>query len=670
MEKQILLELQRMKQIMGYDRSNPSSVIFEQDLKLDNYVDAVSGTNDIKNQPKSKVGPFDEYSTLEIGPEKNKEYPTVMAAPIKIVYDPYKGNTQMKRFQTGTTAKNFISDIKTFGPNEKLTDGTPAPEGVEYIERNNKKYCMPVKEFWDDVHIQGQYIYQFTNPKTSSVFTMRLKLSGAGQAPVQGVAMSGAEAAMKCKGGRNGWNFEMTENGMAFFKKGSGEPYGSDPEETETKSDFDTWWDSGWGIAIEIGVGILASLVSGGLAGILLTAARAGRIAGLLGRTILALDKMRYLGGGVTMLTVLTESLVEAGLMIPIAVYQFGRGNDSDGVLAIALSFLPFFTNVPVVSKYIKSGKIFRKSDAETIMKKVAQEGGFEVLDESKEKTANFLLGLTDDQKEMYKTAVTMLKESPDDFEKGLVEVFNREGDKIVEGIKNNKKLDKSALDKIGNALDQNVNLRSGTGFLPQFVRAAVPIAGLFVLPTVMLFDYLKTKGLSDKAAGELTNQFTSAIENSTYIAKINELHMKLGLGVQATEEVVLETLKAQVESNPDMVNEIIKNDAVTKQYMDPAKIEADAKKNLQKTTQIILDEWAKIEQNDTETLDLFAELEIADKKTAINAKIVNKGFTIKTWDDTKNNSVWKFTTNNNESGEVKFTNEVFAIFVNGKEIS
>jgi len=458
MEKQILLELHRIKEIMGYDRSNPKDFIFEQDFE--------GGDGSVEFKPRTEVGNFEDYKILEIGPGSNKKYPTIMAAPIKIVYDPYKG-PELKKFQPGTTAKNFVSNVKTFGSGEQLSDGTPAPEGVEYIELEDKKLCLPSKEFWDEAHVKDQYVYQFKNPKTESVFTMRLSLSAEGQAFINGVAMSGKEAAMKCKGGRNGWNFKVNESGMAFFKKGTLEPYGNKPEEMETKSDFDTWWDSGWGIVIEIGVGILASIVSGGLAGVLLTAARAGRLIGLLGRTILYLDKVRYLGGSVTLLTVLTESLVEAGLMIPIAAYQFNRGNDSDGVLAIALSFLPFFTNIPAVSKYIKSGKIFRKSDAEVVMQKVAAEGGFEVLDQSKEKTAALLLSLTDDQQEMYKTAVTMLKESPGDFEKGLIEVFNKEGDKIADNIAKNKNLDKSVSQKIKDIAKENISLRSGTGILP-----------------------------------------------------------------------------------------------------------------------------------------------------------------------------------------------------------
>jgi hypothetical protein len=670
MEKQILLELQRMKQIMGYDRSNPSSVIFEQDLKLDNYVDAVSGTNDIKNQPKSKVGTFDEYGVLEIGPESNKKYPTIMAKPIKIVYDPYVGEPQIKRFKVGTTAKNFISEVKTFGLGEKLSDGTPAPEGVEYIEKNNKKYCLPSKEFWDDVHVKEQYIYQFTNPKTNSIFTMRLKLSSAGQAFIDGVAMSGAEAAMKCKGGRNGWNFEITQNGMAFFKKGSGEPYESDPKETETISDFDTWWDSGWGIAIEIGVGVLASLVTGGLAGVLLTAARAGRIVGLLGRTILALDKMRYLGGGVTMLTVLTESLVEAGLMIPIAVYQFSRGKDSDGVLSIALSFLPFFTNVPAVSKYIKSGKIFRKSDAETIMQKVTQEGGFEVLDASKEKTANFLLSLTPDQQEMYKAAVTMLKESPDDFSKGLIEVLNKEGDKITEGIAKNKKLDKTALEKVAEVAKENVSIRSGTGILPQFVRAGIPIAGLFVLPTVFIFDYFKSVGLSEKTAGELTNQFGETIEGSKYLAKINTLHEKLGLGIETTNEVVLDTLKKQIAENPNMIKEIIASDAVQKKYFNQDKINKDAMEIVKAEQKKYKDAFLGGQTNETIILDIMDEIGIMDKQIAIIEKINTKNYDVEKWDDTSNNTNWKFTTTDGKPGLVNFLKDgTFEVLINNINI-
>lgn len=669
MEKQILLELQRMKQIMGYDRSNPIDVIFEQDTKLDAYVDSVSGANKIKDQPKSKLGPFDEYPKMEIGPETNKEYSTIMTTPIEIIYDPYK-EPQLKRFQSGTTSKNFISNVKTFGPNEKLTNGKPAPEGVDYIEKGDKKYCLPVKEFWDDVHVKGQYIYQFTNPKTSSVFTMRLKLSSVGQVFVNGVAMSGVDAATTCVGGRNGWNFETSEGGMAFFKKGSGEPYGSDSNEVETKSDFDTWWDSGYGIAIEIGIGVLASLVSGGLAGVLLTAARAGRIVGLLARTILALDKLRYLGGGVTVLTVLTESLVEAGLMIPIAAYQFSRGKDSDGVLSIALSFLPFFMNVPVVSKYIKSGKVFRKSDAETIMQKVGQEGGFEVLDASREKTANFLLSLTPDQQEMYKVAVTMLKESPDDFSKGLIEVLNKEGDKITQEIAKNKNLDKSVLDKIGNVLDQNVNLRSGTGFLPQFVRAAIPIAGLFVLPTVFIFDYFKSLGLSEKTAGELTNQFGVAIEGSEYLAKINTLNEKLGLGIEATNEVVLDTLKKQIAENPNMIKEIIASDAVQKKYFNQDKINKDAMEIVKAEQKKYKDAFLGGQTNETIILDIMDEIGIMDKQIAIIEKINTKNYDVEKWDDTSNNTNWKFTTTDGKPGLVNFLKDgTFEVLINNINI-
>jgi hypothetical protein len=660
MEKQILLELHRIKQIMGYDRSNPKDFIFEQDFE--------GGDGSVEFKPRTEIGNFEEYKTLEIGPESNKEYPTIMAVPIKIVYDPYKG-PELKKFQPGTTAKSFVSNVKTFSSGEQLSDGTPAPEGVEYIELEDKKLCLPSKEFWDEVHVKNQYIYQFKNPKTESIFTMRLSLLPEGKAFIDNIPMSGKEAAMKCKGGKNGWVFKMNENGMVFFKKGTLEAYGGAPEELETKSDFDTWWDSGWGIAIEVGVGILASIVSGGIAGVLLSAARFGRIAGWLGRTILYLDKLRYLGGSTTLLTVITESLVEAGLMIPIAIYQSNRGNDSDAVLAIALSFLPFFTNVPAVSKAIKTGKVFRRTDAEKIMQKVQAEGGFEVLDESKEKTATFLLGLTDDQQEMYKTAVTMLKESPAEFEKGLIEVFNKEGDVIADNIAKNKNLDKSVSQKVIDFAKENVSVRSGTGILPQFVRAGVPIAGLFVMPTVMVFNYLKSKGLSDNAAGELTNQYTDAVANSEYIKKLNKLHEKLGLGTQQSEKVVIETLQNLIEKNPEITKDVMASDVVQKKYFDSVKVDEEAKLVVKKDENTIIDAMYNF-NNDLESLNIVAELKIIDKRKAIGLITSEKGFTINSWDDTNNEKLWKFITNNNEKGEVKFEGDKYFIIINGKTIN
>jgi hypothetical protein len=370
------------------------------------------------------------------------------------------------------------------------------------------------------------------------------------------------------------------------------------------------------------------------------------------------------------MLTVLTESLVEAGLMIPIAVYQFSRGKDSDGVLSIALSFLPFFTNVPAVSKYIKSGKIFRKSDAETIMQKVTQEGGFEVLDASKEKTANFLLSLTPDQQEMYKAAVTMLKESPDDFSKGLIEVLNKEGDKITEGIAKNKKLDKTALEKVAEVAKENVSIRSGTGILPQFVRAGIPIAGLFVLPTVFIFDYFKSVGLSEKTAGELTNQFGETIEGSKYLAKINTLHEKLGLGIETTNEVVLDTLKKQIAENPNMIKEIIASDAVQKKYFNQDKINKDAMEIVKAEQKKYKDAFLGGQTNETIILDIMDEIGIMDKQIAIIEKINTKNYDVEKWDDTSNNTNWKFTTTDGKPGLVNFLKDgTFEVLINNINI-
>jgi len=656
MNKEILFELNRMKSLMNLINEQGSA-----DINIDRL-------NQQQLGPKTQVGIFDEYRKMDIGPESNKNYPTIMTTKIPIIYDPIKG-PQLKVFEPGTTAKNFIPNVKVFNSGEKLSNNSDAPVGNEYIEKGGKKFCLPVKAFWDEIHNKHRYIYQFTNPKTGSVFHMKLVQQK--KTVVKGKETTGYNASINCLGGNNGWEFLLTpETKMTFFKRGTNEPYGNDGNELSVKSEFDTWWDSGWGTAIEIGVGVLASVVTGGIATFLVTAAKAGRLWGALNSAVLFLDKINYLGGSATLLKILTESLVEAGLMTPIAIYQFSKGNDSDGVLSLTLSFLPFLTNIPKVSKFIKTGKVFRSSDSEIIIKKIKDVGGYDVLNSNKEKTIEFLKTLTIDQQAMYQAAVSLLKESPEVVEKGIIEVLNKNGDEILDKIIKNKNIDRSTRQKLIYHVKENVNVFTGGGILPQFVRTAIPVVGISI-PVVLYFNYLKEKGLSDKLAGELTNQFNDTVVNSEYLKKLIELNKKLGLGVPLTDKILFETLKNQVESNPEKIEEFIKNDKVQEMFFTTEKIEQTVKETvLPKMNEEYMQLGSK-NLLDAEMIKLFNEFNIANEIELINNNILSKTkHRIEKIVDDSNPKSWKFITTTQENGILNFLdNGTREVYINNVKI-
>ena len=115
----------------------------------------------------------DDYERVDIGP--GTDYPTMMTIVIPIMRELGK-TPQLKSFTPGTTGKSFIKDVKAFKKGDLLSDGSPAPEGQEYIVNNDYKLCLPSKKWWDE-HTNNNYVYQFKNPKNGKTFNLKLNLS-------------------------------------------------------------------------------------------------------------------------------------------------------------------------------------------------------------------------------------------------------------------------------------------------------------------------------------------------------------------------------------------------------------------------------------------------------------------------------------------------------------
>jgi hypothetical protein len=111
------------------------------------------------------------------------------------------------------------------------------------------------------------------------------------------------------------------------FKEFSLENYG----EEFGRSEFDIWYDSGWGIAIQIGGAILVGIISGGI-GTLLTA----------GMESLLAARAIVLGAE------LAGELIYA---IPEAIYLKNRGMNTASTIVLLFSLLPLFNRLGLVKR-------------------------------------------------------------------------------------------------------------------------------------------------------------------------------------------------------------------------------------------------------------------------------------------------------------------------------
>jgi hypothetical protein len=132
-------------------------------------------------------------------------------------------------------------------------------------------------------------------------------------------------------------NSTLPSDFVEYSLQNYGEEYG--------RSEFDIWYDSGWGTAIMIGGAILLSVMTGGIAGVL----TAGMESALMAR-------------GITLAAELGAELVVG---IPEAIYLAKRGNNAGATMVLIFSLLPLLNRSGLIKR--ASGTLSNKQQYELI---------------------------------------------------------------------------------------------------------------------------------------------------------------------------------------------------------------------------------------------------------------------------------------------------------------
>ena len=684
MDIRILTELRRMKKLMNYN-DNDNSLIFEQDTAYDRYLDR-KAKEETERYARKKDSPnsFEDWKSIEIG--EGTKYPVMLAGyKVPIVYNPVTNQLPIKQFKGESDFEKFFADsgmnVMSFVDGDKLDNGSEAPIGRKYATKDNKKYCLP-DENWTKLHTDKGYVYAFDNPKTLKSYSVVLRLSPS--LIVNGKTISGEEASRQCVAGAAGWEFYLTLNPPQVFfykpatsgEKGKLRPY--DPnEDANPNSEFDDWWDSGWGIAIELTIGIAAGFLTAGAATALLAAARAGSLGLRLGSLVIALGETAYFGGSTSILTPIVGSLIEAGLMALPTYYNYERGNYDDAILGLVFSFLPFFTELPAVSRLFKTGKVSRSASeklGKEIVAKMGEAGGYKAIAQSETATANFLATLTPESQAIFlKTMEDISKQANAPvLEKGIKLVLKQNSDVIVEQLA--KKPD-TTIGKVANTVLQNVNVVTGKGLIPQFIRAGVPIFGM-TISFLKGYNHLVNQGVSPESAEKITKQMQDAISKNEYFNSLAKLQIDLGLGPQMVQQQIDDVFISTIDNNPDMINQVIESNTVQENLIQP-KLESETEKQKVIMTDIVQNVVADLGSSlvvrlaKRQTLRDISKVTTLTEPETLSLLISKLGVEVESWTDTASETKWTFQTKNKENGEIEFsTDGNTKIKINGNEVN
>jgi len=680
MDIKLLTELNRMKKLMNFTDID-NSLIFEQD-SYERYL-ASRDSKEVKKQ-KTQPGTFEDWKTIEIG--EGTKYPVMLAGyKVPIVYNPVSNSPDIKQFKGEGDFEKFFADsgmnVTSFVDGDKLDNGSEAPIGRKYVTKDNKKYCLPDSN-WTKLHTDKGYVYAFTNPKTLKNYSVVLRLSQS--VIVNGKTISGEEASRQCTAGASGWEFYLTLNPpQVFFYKPStssekGKLRSYDPNvDANPDSEFDDWWDSGWGIAIELTIGIAAGFLTAGAATALLAAARAGSLGIRLGSLIITLGETAYFGGSTSILTPIVGSLIEAGLMALPTAYNYERGNYDDAILGLVFSFLPFFTELPAVARAFKTGKVSRSASekiGKEIVAKMGESGGYKAIAQSETATANFLATLSPEGQMIFlKTMEDISKQANAPvLEKGIKLVLKQNSDVIVEQLA--KKPD-TTIGKVANTVLQNVNVVTGKGIIPQFIRAGAPIFGM-TISFLKGYNYLVNQGISPESAEKITKQMQDSIAKNEYFNSLARLQVDLGLGPQMLQQQIDDVFISTIDNNPQMINEVIESNVVQENLIKP-KLASETEKLKEPMNDILYNALDNVEGSlvrrftKRQTLRDISKVTTLTEPEALSLLISKLGVEVESWTDTSSETKWTFQTKNKENGEIEFSKDGNTkIKINGNEVT
>ena len=380
MEKKILEELYKIKSLMGYDRANPNGLLIKEQVEANPGIEVdvpVSGAfatiakSDARKCRNPKTGinwnllDSDEdeirWPETNLGPRYNSPYPITWPKAdmvgIPVICSRETGEAVVWQFKGTETAKNFVPNVQV--GDVKDLNGI-LHKDQEYIleKKDNKaeitnlstdvKRCLPTKEWWD-VYTKYNIIYKFQNPRTGNIYGMRFILD-----------QKNFETSEKCLGGNNGWEF--LDFGYYYLKGGDGRAY--DPKNSEDfdiRSNDDKFWDK-YGMYIEIGVGIALAFAIPAIGPFIISG---------LGLVGIVLPTTAYFGG-ISIGMVIIESLAELIILSPLIVNQLERDQTGTAILTILFCGLPFVTEIPAMSNFLKKGLgSFIRTDADDLIKTI-----------------------------------------------------------------------------------------------------------------------------------------------------------------------------------------------------------------------------------------------------------------------------------------------------------
>jgi len=676
MNKKLLLEIEKLKSLISYDRTS-----YDNNLNID----LKKIVNEEIPPPtytyQQSQGWDEDYNVVEIGPYNNPKYPTMLDVKTPVVTKP-RQEPSIKQFNSETSMKDFLGSnvqVKKFVEGDKLSTGKPAPVGSEYFQKaDGTKYCLPSAE-WVKMHTDKKYVYQFTNQKTGEIFGLKFALDKTQN--LGGVEYTGEEISKMCPGGNNGWIFVLDPNTKPitmFYNSKTGKPF-NPSKDGNSQSDFDDWWDD-WKFWVELGVGVLASFVGGGIAvGVLawaesaVLAAEVGSVAYRVASLLVTLGESSFLGGTTSWLEVTMQMLVEAGMMTPIALEYLEEGDVNDAVLAWAFCLLPFLTELPFVARFIKTGKL-TKSQAEVYTKEILgaikSAGGYKAVTRSIEAEWTMVSSLSKESRDLYMGMKRAIVENPKILEEGFNLGLKQNAESIMKvAEKNSDPVVKKVLYQVNNQINP-LPIIGGKGIIPVLARSFA-VVGATLLSSTAVLDYFKSLGLSKEVAENLKKQAEKSINSSQYWKDLASLNLEFGLD-NRTAEQQLAALKQYTEEKPDAINEMLNSQVAQENFFNQEKIDSLAiiQANKYKDSYTFGQKQKDLLGNQ-EFLNANEMLRINSKKKTIEKLLKLNGYIIQEWTDTSNKTKWTFVTDQSVNGEIVFQEDkTYVVYVGGKKIN
>lgn len=675
MEKQILLELRRIQELIGYSKSHGGLITEDamgaeiRQRQIDKEV--IGGTYKGGSDP-SEI----RYPEVILGPQSTQPYPIMFDYPkgLPVMGDKDTGQAIVWKFKEGMSAKSFISSnqIKIQVGSVTAADGS-IKENQEYFESNGIKYCLPTKEFWD-MHTKNGWVYKFQNPKNGKTFNIKLEQVEECNNSGDGKTYTGLECSQRCMGANNGFMFNM----QGFYLAGTGTPY--NPQNTEhfdLRSEDDIFWDT-YGIWIEIVIGIAISFAAPYLAAGLVTIFAEGALLGTrIASLITALSEATYAGGEATWLVLMCEVMGEAALLSPMISNYLSRGDDGNAMLALAMCLVPFLTELKSVKGFISRG-FGSRTLSESVINKIDLNGGFKTLFQKDETAMKEFVDaiLTPEERELFYVGVDLIKADKGKvLEKAFAEYISKNGNDIEKGLvkKNNKEIN-TALENFAEGLDNQVNTLTGRGLIPAFVRGTIVIG-----PIAIGFKYgynkLKELGFTDEQIDKVQSKINQILDGeSPYAKALLDLNKSCGLGPEIPQEVVDRTIDEAIK-DPNFKGDDIAQEKILKEEID---------KQTKVGFENGIDELSKAaverDVNKIEDLKNCDLLKVYGSLDLLDGMIQNLGYTLPDWDNDQPTSYsnWTFTTSSlgedkqTEEGVVKFIggdSGTFEIYVDNKKI-